>query len=443
MIDKKKKIAIVSLAVFTVFAVAAICVILFLNFKLKGEVATVEEPTSNTTRVEKVEVKTQDTPPEKASTPELVKPDLKKEVVVEKEDVKEEVVVKEVEEVPTSATEDVKVEEKVEEKDPNFEDFKFVQNLDIYGYNCVVTSTDGMTTITYPSDLVPVDFLLFVAKEVSEAYPEECSYVTFALNDDLIILSYPNTFTEFDTWLYLDVLASDIPIFASWLFDGTYQAKQEEKVEEAANTTSTTPVEVKEEEVVSPVVLPFTPEIPLPEAPILSVVEKEIKSEEKVEDIVEVKEENKGLKVSVNVGGGYTANYVDNLTHGVNISLGLELENIATFNNLSFGLGLDTGLEIFDNYHSILSDITLNLRYFVNQKLSVAGKVGARILLDKNPNSGVFSLGNYNAHFGFVVGTDLKYMFNKNMGFGLDVRYSYLLDLGHRVEAKAYMSFTF
>lgn len=136
-------------------------------------------------------------------------------------------------------------------------------------------------------------------------------------------------------------------------------------------------------------------------------------------------------------------NYVDNLSHGLSVGLGLELENIATFDKLSVGLGLDTGLVLFSDSHSINSDLTLNLRYFVNQKLSIAGKIGARLLFDNNPNSAIFSLGSYNAHFGLVVGADLRYMFNKNMGFGLDVRYSYLLDLGHRAEAKAYMSFTF
>lgn len=431
MNDNKKKIAIVSLAVFTVFAIVAISVIIYLNTKLNSEPASASEQVAITSEVEdnKVEVKTQTPPPSKPTSSEVSKPVIKEEVVVVENKAPVEEIEEKVEEIIVT-TEEV--------KDPNFEGFKFVQNLDLYGYNCVVTSTDGMTTITYPSELVPVDFLLYVAKEVSEAYPEECSYVTFALEKDLIILSYPNTFTEFDTWLYLDVLASDIPIFASWLYDGTYESVKEEKVEEIVEEA---PPVVEQE--ITPVEIPFTPVTPLPEAPTLSVKEEEIKSEDAIFEEVVKEKEDKGLKVNATLSGGYVMNYVDNLSHGLSVGLGLELENIATFDKLSVGLGLDTGLVLFSDSHSINSDLTLNLRYFVNQKLSIAGKIGARLLFDNNPNSAIFSLGSYNAHFGLVVGADLRYMFNKNMGFGLDVRYSYLLDLGHRAEAKAYMSFTF
>lgn len=431
MNDNKKKIAIVSLAVFTVFAIVAISVIIYLNTKLNSEPASASEQVAITSEVEdnKVEVKTQTPPPSKPTSSEVSKPVIKEEVVVVENKAPVEEIEEKVEEIIVT-TEEV--------KDPNFEGFKFVQNLDLYGYNCVVTSTDGMTTITYPSSIVPVDFLLYVAKEVSEAYPEECSYVTFALEKDLIILSYPNTFTEFDTWLYLDVLASDIPIFASWLYDGTYESVKEEKVEEIVEEA---PPVVEQE--ITPVEIPFTPVTPLPEAPTLSVKGEEIKSEDAIFEEVVKEKEDKGLKVNVTLSGGYVMSYVDNLSHGLSVGLGLELENIATFDKLSVGLGLDTGLVLFSDSHSINSDLTLNLRYFVNQKLSVAGKLGARILFDENPNSGVFSIGNYNAHFGLVLGGDLRYMFNKNIGFGLDVRYSYLLDLGHRTTAKAYMSFTF
>ena len=85
--------------------------------------------------------------------------------------------------------------------DPYYEDFEMVEHLDLYGYDCVITSTDGKVTITYPSEIVPVDFLLYVAEQVTDAYPEEVSYVTFSLEPDLIVLSFPTTFTEFDVWL--------------------------------------------------------------------------------------------------------------------------------------------------------------------------------------------------------------------------------------------------
>ena len=445
MEDNKKKIAIVALVVFTVFAIAAITVIIYLNTKLNIKETNIEEPQVITSEVKKVEEtkpttskSTNATAPTVPTTPTAPKVEVKEEATSSKAEEANPVIEKKAEQEVVVDTPPAIVEEV---KDPNYEDFKFVQNLDIYGYNCVVTSTDGMTTITYPSELVPVDFLLYVAKEVAEAYPEECSYVTFALDKDLIILSYPTTFTEFDTWLYLDVLASDIPIFASWLYDGTYESV---KVEEAPQEVYETAAPAESVVESKPVEIPYDPSTPLPTAPVISSVDTtELKEDEQNTEVIEKVADNKSIALSGYVSGGYVGSYVDKLSNGITLGLGLELENLVTFDKLSVGLGLDVGLELFDYYNNIHTYLTLNARYFINQKLSVAGKLGARLLFDENPNSGIFSIGKYNAHFGLVLGADVRYMFSKHMGFGLDLRYSYLLDLGHRAEAKAYFSCTF
>lgn len=432
----KKKIAIVALVVFTVFAIAAITVIIYLNTKLNIKETNIEEPQVITSEVKKVEEtkSTNSTAPTVPTTPKVA---VKEEATLKAEEAKP-VIEKKAEQEVVVDTPPAIVEEV---KDPNYEDFKFVQNLDIYGYNCVVTSTDGMTTITYPSEIVPVDFLRYVAKEVAEAYPEECSYVKFALDKDLIILSYPTTFTEFDTWLYLDVLAADIPIFASWLYDGTYESV---KVEEASQEVYETAAPAEAVVESKPVEIPYEPATPLPTAPVISSVDStELKEDEQNTEVIEILVDNKSIALSGYVSGGYVGSYVDKLSNGITLGLGLELENLVTFDKLSVGLGLDVGLELFDYYNNIHTDLTLNARYFINQKLSVAGKLGARLLFDENPNSGIFSIGKYNAHFGLVLGADVRYMFSKHMGFGLDLRYSYLLDLGYRAEAKAYFSFTF
>ena len=262
-----------------------------------------------------------------------------------------------------------------------------------------------------------------------------------ALDKDLIILSYPTTFTEFDTWLYLDVLAADIPIFASWLYDGTYESV---KVEEASQEVYETAAPAEAVVESKPVEIPYEPATPLPTAPVISSVDStELKEDEQNTELIEILVDNKSIALSGYVSGGYVGSYVDKLSNGITLGLGLELENLVTFDKLSVGLGLDVGLELFDYYNNIHTDLTLNARYFINQKLSVAGKLGARLLFDENPNSGIFSIGKYNAHFGLVLGADVRYMFSKHMGFGLDLRYSYLLDLGYRAEAKAYFSFTF
>ena len=436
MEDNKKKIAIVALVVFTVFAIAAITVIIYLNTKLNIKETNIEEPQVITSEVKKVEEtkSTNSTAPTVPTTPKVA---VKEEATLKAEEAKP-VIEKKAEQEVVVDTPPAIVEEV---KDPNYEDFKFVQNLDIYGYNCVVTSTDGMTTITYPSEIVPVDFLRYVAKEVAEAYPEECSYVKFALDKDLIILSYPTTFTEFDTWLYLDVLAADIPIFASWLYDGTYESV---KVEEASQEVYETAAPAEAVVESKPVEIPYEPSTPLPTAPVISSVDStELKEDEQNTEVIEILVDNKSIALSGYVSGGYVGSYVDKLSNGITLGLGLELENLVTFDKLSVGLGLDVGLELFDYYNNIHTDLTLNARYFINQKLSVAGKLGARLLFDENPNSGIFSIGKYNAHFGLVLGADVRYMFSKHMGFGLDLRYSYLLDLGYRAEAKAYFSFTF
>ena len=179
MEDNKKKIAIVALVVFTVFAIAAITVIIYLNTKLNIKETNIEEPQVITSEVKKVEEtkpttskSTNATAPTVPTTPTAPKVEIKEEATSSKAEEVKPVIEKKAEQEVVVDTPPAIVEEV---KDPNYEDFKFVQNLDIYGYNCVVTSTDGMTTITYPSELVPVDFLLYVAKEVAEAYPEECS----------------------------------------------------------------------------------------------------------------------------------------------------------------------------------------------------------------------------------------------------------------------------
>lgn len=511
MSDNKKKVAIISLAVFTVFAIAAIAAIIYLNVKINKEetptpvtevVKTVESPTPV-----KSEVKTTEQPKEVT----VSKPVVETPVPVKQEEDKLEVVKEE--EKPISASlklndEDIsglfwsdhaelalaslvsdedltaifnmldgisfsrigkilnlnyekrddvsnlvlELQNAIDKnkKDPNLEDFKFVQTLDIYGYECIVTSTDGMTTITYPSSIVPVDFLLYVADQVADAYPEECSYVTFALDKDLIILSYPIEFTEFDTWLYLDVLAADIPIFASWLYDGTYEVKTDVKEEVAAVNEPVVESVVEETKEVEPVVIPFTPETEFPKASELTVTE--VKSVNEIELDKEVEVVKTPVELTMKLSIGYALNGSNPLMHGVNLAAGLDIENIFVLNpRVSLGLGLEGGL----NFYAIdiskgrfkknaYADLTLNLKYIVDDHFSITGFAGGRLFVNKaSTKAGLFTVDNFNVHLGAVAGVDLRYKFNKTASFGLDVRYAFIRELSNRAEAKAYISFTF
>ena len=511
MSGNKKKVAIISLAVFTVFAVAAIAAIIYLNVKINKD----EAPTTVTEVVKTVEktptpVKSEVKTPEQPKDVTVSKTVVETPAPVKQEEVKPAVMIEE--EKPISASlklndEDIsgifwsdhaeltlaslvsdedltaifnmldgvsfsrigktlklnyekrddvsnlvlELQNAIDQnkKDPNFEDFKFVQKLDIYGYECVVTSTDGMTTITYPSDIVPVDFLLYVAAQVADAYPEECSYVTFALDKDLIILSYPIEFTEFDTWLYLDVLAADIPIFASWLYDGTYEVKADIKEEVVVSEPVVESV-VEETKDVEPVVIPFTPETELPKAPELTVTEVKSVNEIEIDKEVEVVKAPVDLTMKLSIG--YALNGSNPLMHGVNLAAGLDIENIFVLNpRVSLGLGLEGGL----NFYAIdiskgsfkknaYADLTLNLKYIVDDHFSITGFAGGRLFVNKaSTKAGLFTVDNFNVHLGAVADVDLRYKFNKTTGFGLDVRYAFIPELSNRAEAKAYISFTF
>ena len=328
--------------------------------------------------------------------------------------------------------------------DPYYEDFEMVEHLDLYGYDCVITSTDGKVTITYPSDIVPVDFLLYVAEQVTDAYPEEVSYVTFSLEPDLIVLSFPTTFTEFDVWLYQEVLTSDIPVFASWLADGTYVLPEKE--------------EVKAEEpiIVEPPKSIAAPAVPaVPETPVLNV-NTPVQSEEAAEVIVTPEPEKpvreSDIDITAKLSIGYALNGSNPLMHGVNIGGGISVDNLVVFDKrFSLGLGFDGGL----NFYSVdllggkwkknaWVDMTLNLTYRANDRFAISLMAGPRLFVNRDSvKAGMFSLGDFNVHIGAVVGLDLRYRLNDLTSIGFDARYAFIQGLPSRMEARVYVSFTF
>ncbi|MGN0906392.1 MAG: hypothetical protein ACI4NM_04530 [Bullifex sp.] len=332
--------------------------------------------------------------------------------------------------------------------DPYYEDFEMVEHLDLYGYDCVITSTDGKVTITYPSDIVPVEYLLYLAKQVADAYPEEVSHVTFSLEPDLIVLSFPTTFTEFDVWLYQEVLTSDIPIFASWLMDGTYVLPEKE--------------EVKAEEpiIIEPPKTIAAPEVPaVPVTPVVtSVSSTEAPSEEEVPVTVAEIEEEKPVKEKSNaeltakLSLGYALNGSNPLGHGISIGAGLNVDNIVVFDRrFSLGLGFDGGLNFYavdllggQWKKNIWGDVTLNLTYKADDRFSISLMAGARVFVNRDSvRAGMFSVGDFNVHIGAVAGLDLRYRFNELVSIGLDARYAFIMGLPSRLEARAYVSFTF
>ena len=328
--------------------------------------------------------------------------------------------------------------------DPYYEDFEMVEHLDLYGYDCVITSADGKVTITYPSEIVPVEYLLYLAEQVADAYPEEVSYVTFSLEPDLIVLSFPTTFTEFDVWLYQEVLTSDIPVFASWLMDGTYVLPEKEAVKEEE------PIIAEPPKAIAAPLVPSAPEAPAVtvSVPVPAEEPEEVSVMEEAEK--PVKESNVELTAKLSLG--YALNGSKPLMHGVSMGAGLNVDNMVVFDKrFSLGLGFDGGL----NFYSVdllggkwktnfWTDMTLNLTYKADDRFQITIMAGARVFANEDSvKAGMFSLGAWNFHIGAVAGVDLRYRFNDLTSIGFDARYSFIMGLPSRMEARVYVSFTF